>query len=436
MWQRAVAADGLVHRLPSPARNSMSGRARRYFASTTSRRPISIEARPTAGRGVSDPEAHELLDMSSVNGDAGCESRFGIRGATDSRHEIGESETFVKIKSQTPNRVTTNVLADARGTGRATRRFQERLYNEFPPRSKPIADPVQRRTFLKLMGASMALAGVTACTRQPVEKIVPYVRQPEELRPRQAAVLRDRDDRSAAWPRVFSSRATRAGRRRSRATRSIPAVSGAADVFAQAAHSRPLRSRSRDDADAISARSARGRRFSARCARALTAQQPLGGARAPDPHRIGRLADARGADSRRPRRASRQAKWHQWDPASRDNARAGSTLAFGEYVDHAVPGRPRRRHPRARRRTSSAAAPAASATPAISPSRRRPETGAARMKPGCTRSRSMPTPTGLASRPPARREAERHVRAFAAAVAAAGRRRQVARRSVVLPPQV
>jgi molybdopterin-containing oxidoreductase family iron-sulfur binding subunit len=27
------------------------------------------------------------------------------------------------------------------------------------------------------------------------------------------------------------------------------------------------------------------------------------------------------------------ARWHQWDPASRDNARAGAKLAFGEYVD-------------------------------------------------------------------------------------------------------
>src|SRR5207237_10913353 len=27
------------------------------------------------------------------------------------------------------------------------------------------------------------------------------------------------------------------------------------------------------------------------------------------------------------------AKWHQWDPASRENARAGSKLAFGEYAD-------------------------------------------------------------------------------------------------------
>src|SRR5204862_4280358 len=33
------------------------------------------------------------------------------------------------------------------------------------------------------MGASIALAGASACTRQPVETIVPYVRQPEELIP-------------------------------------------------------------------------------------------------------------------------------------------------------------------------------------------------------------------------------------------------------------
>ena len=38
-------------------------------------------------------------------------------------------------------------------------------------------------TFLKLMGASLALAGLTACTRQPTEHIMPYVRQPEDLIP-------------------------------------------------------------------------------------------------------------------------------------------------------------------------------------------------------------------------------------------------------------
>jgi molybdopterin-containing oxidoreductase family iron-sulfur binding subunit len=40
--------------------------------------------------------------------------------------------------------------------------FAERLYNEFPSEIEAISDPVARRTFLKLMGASLALAGVTA----------------------------------------------------------------------------------------------------------------------------------------------------------------------------------------------------------------------------------------------------------------------------------
>jgi MoCo/4Fe-4S cofactor protein with predicted Tat translocation signal len=40
-----------------------------------------------------------------------------------------------------------------------------------------------RRSFLQLMGASLALAGLAGCTKQPLEKIVPYVRQPEEIVP-------------------------------------------------------------------------------------------------------------------------------------------------------------------------------------------------------------------------------------------------------------
>src|ERR1051325_4373844 len=42
-------------------------------------------------------------------------------------------------------------------------------------------DAVSRRDFMKVMGASLALAGLSACGRAapPDEKIVPYVRQPE-----------------------------------------------------------------------------------------------------------------------------------------------------------------------------------------------------------------------------------------------------------------
>src|SRR5262245_35159714 len=62
-----------------------------------------------------------------------------------------------------------------------TAEFKEFLHREFPQNASEWLDPVGRRGFLKLMGASLALAGVSACTRQPAEELVPYVRQPEEL---------------------------------------------------------------------------------------------------------------------------------------------------------------------------------------------------------------------------------------------------------------
>ena len=58
-----------------------------------------------------------------------------------------------------------------------TPEFQDYLHREFPSNASEWLDPVGRRGFLKLMSASMALAGVTACTVQPPELIVPYVRQ-------------------------------------------------------------------------------------------------------------------------------------------------------------------------------------------------------------------------------------------------------------------
>src|SRR5687767_15355174 len=64
-----------------------------------------------------------------------------------------------------------------------TPEFREYLHREFPVQASEFTDPAGRRQFLKLMGASLALAGVSACTRQPDEKIIPYVRQPEEIVP-------------------------------------------------------------------------------------------------------------------------------------------------------------------------------------------------------------------------------------------------------------
>jgi MoCo/4Fe-4S cofactor protein with predicted Tat translocation signal len=64
-----------------------------------------------------------------------------------------------------------------------TPEFHDYVQREFPYQASEFTDPAGRRQFLKLMGASLALAGVSACTRQPPEKLVPYVLQPEEIIP-------------------------------------------------------------------------------------------------------------------------------------------------------------------------------------------------------------------------------------------------------------
>src|SRR3954447_7927781 len=64
-----------------------------------------------------------------------------------------------------------------------TPEFREYLHREFPEQASEWNDPKGRRQFLKLMSASLALAGVGACTKQPPEDIVPYVKQPEDLVP-------------------------------------------------------------------------------------------------------------------------------------------------------------------------------------------------------------------------------------------------------------
>jgi molybdopterin-containing oxidoreductase family iron-sulfur binding subunit len=65
-----------------------------------------------------------------------------------------------------------------------TEEFRDFLAHEFPENADQWGGSgVDRRRFLQLMSASLALAGLAACTRQPEEKIVPYIEQPEGLVP-------------------------------------------------------------------------------------------------------------------------------------------------------------------------------------------------------------------------------------------------------------
>lgn len=63
-----------------------------------------------------------------------------------------------------------------------TPEFKQFVEREFPEHASEMTNPVSRRKFLGLMGASIAFAGLASC-RRPVEKIVPYVKQPENIIP-------------------------------------------------------------------------------------------------------------------------------------------------------------------------------------------------------------------------------------------------------------
>lgn len=93
--------------------------------------------------------------------------------------------TFADIRSRLASPTTPDGRAYWRSLDELanTPEFQDYVAREFPSQASEFNDPAGRRQFLKLMGASLALAGVSACTRQPDEAIVPYVRQPEEVIP-------------------------------------------------------------------------------------------------------------------------------------------------------------------------------------------------------------------------------------------------------------
>src|SRR5262252_3595242 len=59
--------------------------------------------------------------------------------------------------------------------------FTDLLHREFPRAAAEWDESVDRRDFLKLMGASLALAGMAGCGKTDEPHLVPYVRQPEGM---------------------------------------------------------------------------------------------------------------------------------------------------------------------------------------------------------------------------------------------------------------
>lgn len=204
--------------------------------------------------------------------------------------------------------------------------FDEFLQREFPREASLMKSGVDRRDFFRLMSASLAFAGLTACTPQPARKIVPYVRQPEEAVPGKPVFYATAMTHGGAATGLLVE--THQGRpTKIEGNPQHPGSLGATDPYAQAAVLGlydPDRSETVRNSGDIGTWSS----FIAALAPVLLQQKPKQGAGL----RVltESIVSPTTADQmRRLLERFPMAVWHQYEPAGRDNAREGARLAFG-----------------------------------------------------------------------------------------------------------
>ncbi len=211
-----------------------------------------------------------------------------------------------------------------------TPEFESFLHREFPENASEWTDPKGRRDFLRLMGASLALAGLGACTKQPLEKIVPYVRQPEEIVPGRplfyATALEQAGYGLGVLVESHLGRPTKI-----EGNPDHPASLGATNALGQASI---LGLYDPDRSQVV--------RKAGRISTWDTFLQELSGPLETQRARGGRglriltgsiTSPTLAALLEQLERQFPEARWHQWQPAGRDNVHEGARLSFGLDVD-------------------------------------------------------------------------------------------------------
>ncbi len=211
-----------------------------------------------------------------------------------------------------------------------TEEFREFLEQEFPAGAAYLDDPtgVTRRTFLKIMGASMALAGLTACTATNPEKIMPYVQAPEEVIPGEPLFY------ASAFPTLGYGMGVIVETHEGRPTKiegnvNHPASLGATDIFAQASILNlydPDRSRQ-------PTRQGLMKTWADFTAELGKEQQGWGDGQGVRILTQTVTSPTLASQIRAFLEKYPAARWHQYEPVNRDSARVGAQLAFGEFVD-------------------------------------------------------------------------------------------------------
>ena len=211
-----------------------------------------------------------------------------------------------------------------------TEEFQELIRREFPEQASEMTNPVTRRNFLKLMGASLAFGGLTSCTIQPSEKIVPHVRAPEYVVPGRPLFYATATSVGGITTGILAE--SHMGRpTKIEGNPEHPSSQGATDAITQASILNlydPDRSKVVKNAGRINTWG----NFLADLDQALEMQRLNKGAGL----RILTetvTSPSLGHQLRKLLKDFPHARWHQYEAANRDQVREGAVMAFGEPVN-------------------------------------------------------------------------------------------------------
>lgn len=221
-----------------------------------------------------------------------------------------------------------NAIAEDRGANEpSSSQFEG---PEFPDEAAPWRAEMDRRRFLQLMGSSLVLAGLAGCRPKLAERIVPYVKAPEEIIPGEplyyATALTLGGYATGVTVRTEMGRPIKI-----EGNPDHPSSRGGTDIFAQASilglydpdRSRSIRQgRTSQDWTAFSA-SAQAEY------RRLKAARGAGLAILTETVTSPTLA----TEIAKVLRELPLAKWHCYEPIDRSNVYEGSKLAFGEDVE-------------------------------------------------------------------------------------------------------
>jgi MoCo/4Fe-4S cofactor protein with predicted Tat translocation signal len=231
----------------------------------------------------------------------------------------------MNISKSSPVRYWRSLSEEAR-----TKEVQESLGAEFAGPAPLWDDAVSRRSFLKMMGASLALSGLSACTREPIHPIVPYIKRPEQLVPGQPLHY------ATAMP--FNGFATgliveshEGHPTKIEGNPTHPASLGATGIFQQAALL-DLYDPDRSQTVINGGQTSTFPSFLAGLGDVLREQRTKGGAglriltqSITSPTLIAQLEELL--------RQFPEARWHQYQPLARDNTLEGARQAFGRPVE-------------------------------------------------------------------------------------------------------